>query len=103
MRDVFPSGPFRQNYPLRFLELFVTSVTARHAVHAAESRWRLLGAMMWRGEAVLGGGGWGGGEMKAEIDEVNATALLPGHRPEEAVCGRPHARVFRGRRARGPR
>lgn len=27
MRDVFPLGSFQQNYPFRFMQLFVTSVT----------------------------------------------------------------------------
>lgn len=31
----------------------------------------------------------GGGDMKAEINEVSGTALLAGHCPEAAVCGRP--------------
>lgn len=31
----------------------------------------------------------GGGDMKAEINEVSGTALLPRHCPEAAVCGRP--------------
>lgn len=35
MRDVFPSGSFQQNYSFRLMQLFATSVTARHAVHAA--------------------------------------------------------------------
>lgn len=35
MRDVFPLGTFQQNYPFRFMQLFVTSVATRHAIHAA--------------------------------------------------------------------
>lgn len=40
-------------------------------------------APCWRGSLREGGG-----EMKAEINEVSGTTPLLGHCPEGAVCGR---------------
>lgn len=51
-----------------------------------------LHCMVVMAEQSCGFGGslrQGSGDMKAEINEVRGTALLPGHRPEAAVCGRP--------------
>lgn len=61
------------------------SRAARHAVQGA----------LHGGDGSEQSCGWGGslreegGDMKAEINEVSGTVLLPGHCSEEAVCGRP--------------
>lgn len=75
---------FQQNYPFRLLQLFVTSVTTRHAAHARTFTVSNHAALHGRSSLKEGGG-----EMKAEINEVSGTAQLPGHRPKEVVWGRP--------------
>lgn len=66
----------------------IREVGLRSAVHAAHA-WSLMIALsnhlapccrgVWRER---------GGKMKAEINEVSGSFLLPGHCPEEADCGR---------------
>lgn len=69
---------------LGFCELLVTSVTARHAARERAFTVSNRAALRWRSSLREGGG-----EMKAEINEVSGTAQLPGLRPKEAVWGRP--------------
>lgn len=64
-------------------------------LHLSRAARRAVQAALHGGDGSGQSCGWGGslreggGDMKAEINEVSGTVLLPGHCPEEAVCGRP--------------
>lgn len=97
MRDVFPLVRFPNQIVLgRFTLLFVTCVPARHP-HGRVYVLLYIAAHAWSQTCALsnhlapccrGNSGKRGGKMKAEINEVSGTFLLPGRCPVEAVRGR---------------
>lgn len=83
MRDVFPPVRFQPNCEVRFKQLFVTSVPARHP-HGGFMFYCTCSTCMEPGDCSEQSSGSmlqrereRGGKMKAEINEVRGIFLIP--------------------------